>query len=254
MIRIAATADWHLGAGTEYGRTPGDRLADQARVLNDLADQAIANDVSAVIHSGDLFHRRHPAPAEILVAQQILGLLRAAGVEVLIVGGNHDHPGIGQTSALDLFAGLVDVRREPDIWRGPGFTVGGLPWTPVSQLRALTGGGEIDTSHQQAVPLLLQIAQELRDSIDSGPALLALHYSVSGATTSTGALTDGFREIVLPQDALAEMGWDATLCGHIHRFQEVIPGRPFIYSGSPMVIDFGESLHDHGFVLLEVAA
>jgi len=255
LATFECTGDLHLGAGTDYGREPGDRLADQERKWGLILEMADEYDVDAILFAGDAFHRRRPTPAENLAFQR--PLRRRETFEILCIDGNHDVESAELPSAPSVFENELDLRRKPGVWMGPGgVSVVTLPWTPVGRLVAAQGGGDRSEINRQAAEYLLAIARMHRAEI-SGPAVLLLHYSVSGATTPTGATTDTFQEVVLPAEELASLGYQAVVCGHIHKPQIIHGGieghsGPVFYVGSPDVVDFGEANSQHGVWILEI--
>ena len=59
MIKLLHTADWHLGRVLHHQSL----LADQAHVLNQIMDYAVAHQVDAVLVAGDIYDRSMP-PAD----------------------------------------------------------------------------------------------------------------------------------------------------------------------------------------------
>lgn len=255
MSRLLCTGDWHVGSGLDYGRTPADRLADQEAVIEKIVDLAIEHDVDALLLAGDFWHRRKPTVSELMaVARPLRRLAVESNIDVLAIPGNHCVEAAGMPTGIDLLEDVVDIHHEPGIWNAPGgTTVATLPWTPVSRLIASRGGGDRDENHHLAAQLLLEAARDLRAQID-GPAVLMLHWSVSGASTPTGVMTDDFRETVIDAGELVALGYQAIVCGHIHKAQQMTEiGPPFFYTGSPAPVDFGEASVEHGVYLLDTA-
>lgn len=253
MTRILCLADVHLGVGSEYGAKPGDRLADQERVLDQVAALIVSENVDHLLVAGDCFHRPKPTPAELLVWQRFLDKV---DVMTTILPGNHDYASASDPVILELFESFsVRYYATPEVIPFPWGSLALLPWSPPSRVYAQSDEDRVDAS-QSVADLLVDVAAGLRPQCGPGPAVLALHWSVSGAVSSTGALADEFREPVLSAAALEAQGWDAIVCGHIHKPQELgnvgDPDREFFYCGSPNVCDFGESGHDHGVWLLEL--
>jgi DNA repair protein SbcD/Mre11 len=257
VTRFLCIGDLHAGAHLGYGRTPQERLDDQEQTLNRCVDLAIEHDVDAVLLAGDLWDARKPTPAALMAVVRPLRRLRAElGCDILAIPGNHDVEAAGSALALDLLEDIVDVHREPGIWQTRGCSVVTLPWAPgVNRLVAARDGGDRDETHDLGAQLLLRTAADLRAQVD-GPAVLLLHWSISGASTPTGILTDEFSEVVLDVDALDSLGFDAVVAGHIHKPQTLYGGphseRSAFYVGSPAPVDFGEAESDHGCYLLEV--
>jgi len=216
MTRFLAIGDLHLGAGPDYGREPGDRLRDQERVWSDALALAVEHDVDAVLFAGDAFHRRRPTPAEMIAFQRPLQQFSSEhDIEVVAISGNHDCEAADLPTALDVFGREVDLYTQPGVWHADGgASVACLPWTPVSRLIATRNGGDRDDLNREAAELLVATARGLRASIPTGqPAVLMAHWSVSGASTPTGVMTDDFREVVLELAGLDALGFDAVVLG-----------------------------------------
>jgi len=275
-VRFLCVGDQHFDAGSGYGREPGDRLADQEAVWEATLGLAVDHKVDAILHAGDAFHFRRPTPAALLAFQRPLQAFVAEHqIPIVAINGNHDVEHGERPSALSLFERELDLHAQPGIWQVPGLwkhpvTVCTLPWTPgVNRLMAARDGGDRDETHDLGAQLLLKTAADLRAQVD-GPAVLLLHWSISGASTPTGILTDEFSEVVIPLEGLEELGFDAIVAGHIHKAQVMtVPPTeagafvwsasfvspdvaPIFYTGSPAPVDFSEALTPHGAWLLDV--
>jgi len=91
--RILHLADLHLGDPHDYlGALSANRRQEADRVLTRITDHVLDSDsrIGGVIIAGDLFD--HYDPAETLVQSVLTDLerLRAAGIRILTVPGNHD--------------------------------------------------------------------------------------------------------------------------------------------------------------------
>lgn len=252
MTGIVAAADLHVGAGSDHRV---DALADQEHVLNQLAECAIARDLDLVLLAGDVFHRPKPTPAELHVFDRFARQLADAGIPTVAILGNagHDQLGTDLPSALELFASpWLRVSRVPEVIRCVGdVAVCTLPSVPISRLVAMRGGGERAETVEIATMLLLEAAAELRSQVPAGwPSILMGHWSVSGASLPNGLPVSTLTEPVLPVDELERLGFDAIVMGHIHRGQLYGQGTT-LYTGSPMVHDFGEAGFEHGVWILD---
>lgn len=101
-LRIIHVADIHLGFtgpsaltvtdGVDAGRSL--RETDIERAVRWLADAIVT--ATPVVHllviAGDLFHRANPMPRAVTAAAEFVSTLHAAGIEVVIIEGNHDAP------------------------------------------------------------------------------------------------------------------------------------------------------------------
>lgn len=260
-MKILACGDLHLGAGSDYGREPGERLREQENVWSRIVDVAVDHGVDAVLFAGDAFERRRPTPSELLAFKRPLDRLRSADIQVVLIVGNHDVEAFDRPAAVDLFVddmALVVPISKPTVLDVQGdLPVACLPWTPVGRLVATRNGGERDEVNGLAADLLLDTARGLRAQVPDGqPAILLLHWSISGAALPTGIPTDQLREPVIPLSELERLGFDAIVAGHIHKPQLLAtdprePDMPIFYVGSPMPLNFGEASVEHGVWILE---
>ena len=101
MTRVVHTGDTHLGYQQYHSPT---RRQDFLDAFRQVVDDAIAEEVSAVVHAGDLFHDRRPALPDLLGTLSVLRRLSEAGIPFLAVVGNHESTRGGQW--LDLFERL----------------------------------------------------------------------------------------------------------------------------------------------------
>ena len=101
MTRVIHTGDTHLGYQQYHSPT---RRQDFLDAFERVVDDAVADEVSAVVHAGDLFHDRRPALPDLLGTLSALRRLSEAGGPFLAVVGNHESTRGGQW--LDLFERL----------------------------------------------------------------------------------------------------------------------------------------------------
>lgn len=262
-MRILATADLHIGAGTDHRV---DALADQRRTLVQIVTAACEREADLVLIAGDVFHRPKPTPAELHAFAMFTRALAAAEIPAIACLGNagHDQLGTDLPTALELFESrLFRVSRRPElITEFAGVAVASLPSVPVARLVAAQGGGDRAETNELAATLLMDVARELRAEVanvgaDGLPSILMGHWSVSGASLPNGLPVADLHEPVLPLDAVEALGFDAAVFGHIHRGQlfasnPANPEIPILYAGSPMVMDFGEASFEHGVWIMEV--
>jgi DNA repair exonuclease SbcCD nuclease subunit len=245
-VRALFYADAHVGAG--------DRMDDQRAVLSAIAGIAVEREVDAVLFAGDATHHRSII-AEVALFQEFVGEVTRNGIPFHACAGNHDRSTMDVPSTLEVAArGFrhAHVADRPGIvGRVNGVHIAALPWCPTSAISALHPDGSHDDVVRTAEEILMDVARGLRASVE-GPAVLLLHWSLSGAITPTGADVSEFREVVLPSHELADMGFDAILAGHIHSAGMVIEHRvPVLYAGSPNVCDFGEADTAHGVWIID---
>jgi DNA repair exonuclease SbcCD nuclease subunit len=101
MTRVIHTGDTHLGY-QQYHRP--ERRQDFLAAFQRVVEDAVADDVDAVVHAGDLFHDRRPTLPDIMGALSVLRTLADADIPFLAVVGNHESKRDAQW--LDLFESL----------------------------------------------------------------------------------------------------------------------------------------------------
>lgn len=260
MPRLLCTGDLHLGAGGEYGRQPGDRLADQELVWRRILELAQERDVDGILFAGDAFEGPTPTSEHYDAFLRPLRNIWYDGegaLPFLAVSGNGKHDSaMRSTNALKVFDGLgITVSTTPDVYPFAGCAVATLPWVSPARLIAQRGR---DVSREEVnaevAQLLIEIAARGREDCEraapGAPAILLGHWSVSGSSLPNGLPVDQLREPVLPASDLDALGFDHVVLGHIHKPQRV--GERGFYVGSPMPLNFGEAGHfeDHGVAII----
>ncbi|MEO8662275.1 MAG: exonuclease subunit SbcD [Bryobacteraceae bacterium] len=87
-MRFLHTADWHVGK-TLFGQR---RLDEQEQVIAEIIDIAWREAVDCVLLAGDVFDTFVPTGDAERVLCDALAPFAGLGIEVVLVGGNHDHP------------------------------------------------------------------------------------------------------------------------------------------------------------------
>ena len=100
-MRLLHTSDWHLGRSL-HGHDLG---AAQADHVDHLVDVVRAEGVDVVLVAGDVHDRALPPVSALQLFDEALGRLRDAGAAVVVISGNHDAP-----ARLGDKAGLLDPR------------------------------------------------------------------------------------------------------------------------------------------------
>lgn len=104
--RVLHTGDTHIGYEQYHSSK---RREDFLEAFEQVIDDAIDEEVDAVVHAGDLYHDRRPSLPDLLGTLELLRKLDAAGVPFLAVVGNHESTRGGQW--LDLFESMGLVTR-----------------------------------------------------------------------------------------------------------------------------------------------
>jgi exonuclease SbcD len=113
MATVLHTADTHLGYSQYHSEV---READFAAAFETVIDEAIANDVDAVVHSGDLF--QHSRPDVTTLAETLKQLQRLDDAEIPFLGVVGNHEGTTGDQWVDIFDQLrlgIRLGREPTI-------------------------------------------------------------------------------------------------------------------------------------------
>lgn len=271
-VRLLHLADIHFGM-ENYGRLDAAsglnrRLLDFARSANHAIDYALEHGAHLAIFAGDIYKHRDPDPSWQREFAACVRRLVQAGVPVVILVGNHDLPNTqGKAHAVEIFdtLGLPDVTviSKPGLHRvstqaGP-VQVAGLPYITRSFL--LSRDEYKDRPLDQVNRLLVEKGDEmlrwLAAEVDPGlPAILTAHGSVANAILSSEqSIMMVGHDPIIPLSTLTNPVWDYVALGHIHRHQDLNPGRqpPVVYAGSIERIDFGEEHEAKGFVWARIA-
>jgi DNA repair exonuclease SbcCD nuclease subunit len=233
-MRFIHTADWQLGMTRHFVR--GDAQPRYAAARRDAVAglRAVAEESGAefVVVAGDVFEHNQLGPG---VISQSLEAMRAVGIPVYLLPGNHDPLDASSVYTSALFkaerpanvhvldrAGIHEVRRGVQLvaapWRSKRPTgdlaaqvLSGLPADGVTRILVAHGGVDM-LDPDPARPSLVRLAA-VRAALDRG----AVHYVALGDKHSRTAVGD---------------------CGRVW------------YSGSPEVTNFDDVESDPGHVLV----
>jgi len=259
-MRILHTSDWHLGR-TFHGCDLG---AEQESVLSHLADLVREHRVDVVAVSGDVYDRALPNADTVRRFDRVLGRIRAANAQLVLISGNHDSAarlgvlaGFARAGGLHLhtdvetcaeptvladehgavaFYGLPYL--EPDTARVPlgapaGCGHAGVLGAAMDRVRHDLAGRPAGTRSVVLAHAFVLPAGRSEDQLDTSASERSL--AVGGVQTADTALFDGVDYVAL---------------GHLHGCQQPDPGRPGVrYPGSPLAYSFSE-IHQRKSVLL----
>jgi DNA repair protein SbcD/Mre11 len=270
-VKILHTADIHLGSNT-YGRldaTTGlnSRMLDFQRSFEFMVDRALKEDIDLFLFCGDAYRTADPTPTQQRTFAECLKPVADAGIPIVMIVGNHDHPvSFGKASAIDIFGyidGEVHVFRRPDIKvvntkSGPLQLIA-LPWPIRSMLLSRD-------EHRKKSPAdvrdfieekYTQFVQEACSTLDpSLPTVLAAHLTVHGSELAGSERTSLIaHEPTFGVGQLTLHPIDYVALGHIHRYQNRNEnGPPVVYSSSLERISFKEWDDRKGFVLVNITS
>jgi len=250
-MRLLHTSDWHLGRGL-HGV---DLHEAQEAVLAQVVSIARAEEVDAVLVSGDIFDRAVPPVASVRLWSDVLGQLSALG-PVVVIPGNHDSAtrlGVG----ADLYRDGVHIVSEassvgsPIVLRdahGP-VAIYPIPFLdPDMARRVLVDDDQVLARSHEAV--LTAAMRRVHDDLDgrrrSDPAtrsVVMAHAFVVSGSAAEAVRSDSERDIrVGGVESVASSvfgGVDYVALGHLHGSQRV-DGERVRYSGSPLRYSFSE--------------
>lgn len=263
-------ADFHLGM-ENYGRLDAatglsSRVGDFLRTLDAIVDAALRAQVDAVLFAGDAYRSRDPSLTYQREFSRRLGKLASAGIDVLLLVGNHDLPNaIGKATPMDIYETLavehIHVFSRPEtrtiMTRGGSLQVVALPWVrregllTAESLRSKSSD-EVDLEMNEVLGQWVghQVARLDRDI----PAILLAHATIAGATYGSERKVLLGRDLVLTGSTVDRPEFSYVALGHIHKHQRLGAITPVVYSGSTERIDFGEEREPKGFLEVEIAA
>ncbi|PSQ81243.1 MAG: exonuclease SbcCD subunit D [Bacteroidetes bacterium QS_8_68_15] len=273
-MKLLHTADIHLGI-TTFGRVDPEtglntRILDFKRSFEFLVERGLSEGIDCFLFAGDAYRTADPTPTQQKVFAECLRPVAEAGLPIVMVVGNHDHPvTFGKASALDIFGHLdgdVHVFDQPESAvietpAGP-LQLLALPWPIRSKILS-------KDEHQGKSPKALRefIEDRYTNFIDrhaaeldpSLPAVLAGHFSVQGAEMAGSERTSLIaHEPKFTAGDLSVPPIDYAALGHIHQYQNRAPedagGPPVIYPSSIERVSFKEWDERKGFVLVDIDA
>jgi len=259
MIKLLHFADAHIDLARQGRRDPESglplRVLDFLHALDIIIDAALKEKVDLVIFAGDAYRDRSPAPTYQREWGKRMMRLSKAGIQTLLVVGNHDvSPAAGRAHTLQEYETLsvpnIRVISEPCLLKpqdlsGLPVQVIGIPWINRSGLMAAAAGlsDGSENINQQIEDLLTRIIESFFDDLDPAlPAILTGHMSVQGAAYGNERSVMLGRDVVLSGSLVRDERLDYVALGHIHKAQNLNEGghHPVIYPGSIERVDFGE--------------
>jgi exonuclease SbcD len=260
-MKLAHTSDWH--AGRVFKRV--DRLPELASVLENLGDDLEREKVDVLLMSGDVFDSGAPVADAERVVFSFFKRLGRAGIETVVIAGNHDSP-----ARMEAWAGLAELVGVRAVARpcphdkggaltlksraGGSAVVAAVPFaSPIRFFSALELAAGETRPHQRYADGLKHIVANVTSAFRQDAVnVLMLHTHVEGAAFSGSERKVHLGEewAATPQAIPASAHYVAL--GHIHKPQrlEAAPS-PAHYAGSPLQMDFGEAGEQKSFVLVD---
>jgi len=238
-MRILHLADTHLGFSA-YRKVTADgvnqRELDVYTVFEEFVDYALEIHPDLVVHAGDLFDSVRPTNRAITFSLHQLLRLSKAGIPVVVIAGNHEHPKLRETG--HIFCIFDHLDQVYPIYKEHYETV------------TIDSQGESLTVH--ALPQcnsLQDFNKELRQIIPSTESTYNL-LLVHGAVTGVKAFSmNEFNELIIPTKML-HADFDYVALGHYHRYTKL--AEKAYYAGSTECLTFTDANGQKGFIDLEL--
>jgi DNA repair protein SbcD/Mre11 len=275
-MRIAHTADWHMGKRLGFI----DRGDDIKRCIRQIANLCDDNHVDVLLVCGDLFDgstRPELVREWMEFLNQTFALFLQRGGTILALTGNHDNEHLAQalrhtmqlaapepnnaggflkTGRLYLFDGPTFFRLADASGAEVQFVV--MPSPKVARyIRA--DAQRFNTVEERNRALKTAFKQRL-DSFVAEPAYDKTKHTVLAAHICTGGADIGRKhtlneaDTILLQDADLPTGFAYVALGDIHRAQTLMGLEHVRYCGSIDRMDLGESEEEKGIVLVDIGA
>lgn len=278
MVKILHFADAHIDIAN-YGRQdPATglplRVIDFLKLLDEIVNTAISEQVDLVVFAGDAYKNRDPAPTfQREWGKRIMRLSKAKKPTILLVGNHDVSSSVARAHALEEFNTLsvthVLVVDKPVFLGSKELTslcakgkaldlqLLAVPWISRSGLMAYLDfqTRDINELHTEMEKRLSNVLEQWLEGADpSLPTILTAHASIEGAVYGGERTVLLGKDFVLPKSMVADSRLDYAALGHIHKAQDLNENKhpPVIYSGSIERVDFGEVNDDKYFVIANV--
>lgn len=240
--KIAHFSDTHLGYSARCRSNEKGvniRLFDGLKGLKATVSDILEEEVDAVVHGGDLFHRSAPGVGEIAVARRQLERFAAAGIPFMGATGNHDFAtDRGKSPAT---AAVHDPDRNIHMVTGSVQT-----FSPIDGLNIQV------VSHAG----LIGINRATPQPIEGETSILVTHGAAQVPGSEVFTCVDSPGEAVIGFDILNQ-DWAVSLLGHYHKrgplpsFSDGKTGQAW-YAGSLLRRGFSDPPGGRGWLLVEV--
>ncbi len=222
-MKVFHVSDTHLGFSDFQRMDPiegiNQRESDFYDAFRQAIDKAIALRPDVVIHAGDLFDTVRPQNRAIDFALRQMIRLSEAGIETVLISGNHSTPKIKETGSIfRIFEHLPHIHSVHE----PGAS------------KVVIGDLTVHAVPHSVTPPLAEVVQGVAPSKATKYNILVLH---AGILDSKAYKMDELNEQNLPAAAIPD-GFDYVALGHFHKHMEVRP--KMFYSGSTERLGFGE--------------
>ena len=220
---------------------------------------AIDNKAPLFILLGDVFDRTNVAPIfREYVRQDVIEPLGEAGINVIILAGNHDQPRVFQRgTSIDDFSGYphVSIFRKPscitETIAGRKLCLIVMPFLYPDSLLEQAGNTAPEISEDQRIAVSQEILGKSSKTEAEARILLA-HYYFAGAEVSNTQYPEAEMGEVEFTSTMIPENLDLALFGHVHLHQtREAKGVPVVFAGALERIDWGERKSEKGFLTVD---
>lgn len=184
-------------------------------------------DCDVIVWLGDMFHRWHPTPREVVEARRFVEVVNSSRMS-FIVAGNHDY-GRDRNNASELFSDFAEVLVNPAVELVDGVAFAFLPYPNKIGGVWIEASSRLDANFQTSAGLSLVVEDLLQQALEHGcPTGLFSHVTWANSIYSPGQpvpLTD----VAVSSDTFGR--WTQVFGGHIHLPQHLHS------SGEPSAVD-----------------
>jgi len=251
-MRVLHTSDWHVGR-MFHGR---DLLTDQESVLGGLADLAVDQRVDVVVVAGDLYDRAVPSGEAVAACARILSRIRQAGVEIVVIPGNHDSAArlgvfreFAAAGGLHMRTQIADLSQPVLLDDRHGqVAFYGIPYLEPEAARHVLDSAP--GHHGVLSAAMDRVRADLTNRPGVRSVVLA-HAFVTGGRRSESERSIATGGVELVSGSVFD-GVDYVALGHLHGPQEL--AGYLRYSGSPLAYSFSEANHRKSVWLVDLDA
>jgi DNA repair exonuclease SbcCD nuclease subunit len=245
------TADWHADSDP----VKQEKLI---RSLEFLTGYVAKNDVTAIIHAGDIWERKqsYSDNSGVPIVIEYLRKMSKYVEHIFITKGNNHHDEPGSVALLHQIEPNIHAFERPAVlavgrdqvtmlngelnpyFQHPEYLISLVPYPTKA---ALVGDQGIDNNNTQFLEEFENIFEAIgmyKESFNSLPHLLAFHGNVMGSRLSSGQSLLG-QDIIVSPTTLRKAKADYYALGHIHLAQNI--AEDIRYSGSIYNKSWGET-------------
>jgi len=250
-MSILILGDPHLGASQSLGKigigaSLNSRTVDQINLLDWTLEQAIDENVSDIIVTGDVFEDPKPAPHLISLFISWAKKCQSNNIKVHIIIGNHDilRSGNFYTSPLDIISEAeienINVYKNIDTLfiNNSAFTL--IPFRDRKSFNC--------QNNSDAIILLRDIINYELSSIPlTYKKIVVGHLCLEGSIPMGDEIDDMANELMCPLDMFA--GYDYVWMGHVHKPQVMCDKPHIAHIGSMDISNYGETEQEKNIII-----